>query len=254
LKAREIKPGAAEALHNYVIGEITSLLLKGKFRPLLSFLQEAVAAFNTIEIHDQPMPQIGIVGEIFVKYNPFSNNDIVDWLIHQGAEVILPSLINFFTQRFVNEEYDQRYHLKSSLKDRISAKFLYATIHSYLRRIEDTMQGYSRYRRNYDLHELALQTAKITSLANQAGEGWLLTAEMLSMHRNGINTIVCLQPFGCLPNHITGKGIEKRMSLLYPRLNLHFLDMDAGASKVNIQNRLHFILEQAKNPLSHNIH
>ena len=242
----EIKRGDAASLRDLVIVEISNLLNKGEFQPLLLFFREAVAAFNKVEVDDAPLPVIGVLGEIFVKYNPFSNGDMVQWLMEQGVEVVLPSLVGFFTQRFVNEEFDQSVYIKRSLKARAMNRLLDAYASHYLRQVEGTMNGFRYYRKNHDLKELATAAARVTSLANQSGEGWLLTAEMIAMLKNGINHIICLQPFGCLANHITGKGVEKRLKSLYPRLNLHFLDMDAGASGVNILNRLHFMIAAAK--------
>ena len=243
---REMRRGEAAAIRDMTMAEMLNLLNKGTFQSMLSALREAVAAFNRVAVDDAPLPTIGVLGEIFVKYNPFSNQNMVDWLTEQGVEVVLPSLVNFFTQRFVNEEFDQSAYIKRSLKDRAVSRFLDAYVRYYLRQVEGAMRNFRYYRKSHDLHELAAETGKVTSLANQAGEGWLLTAEMLAMLKNGIEHIICLQPFGCLANHITGKGVEKRMKSLYPRLNLLFLDMDAGISEVNVLNRLHFMLASAK--------
>ena len=116
----------------------------------------------------------------------------------------------------------------------------------YLTRVERVMEGFRYHRQSHDLKQLAEETSRTTSLANQAGEGWLLPAEMISMLKNGVGNIICLQPFGCLANHIIGKGVEKRMKSVYNRLNLLFLDMDAGTSEVNILNRLHFMVISAR--------
>jgi predicted nucleotide-binding protein (sugar kinase/HSP70/actin superfamily) len=119
-------------------------------------------------------------------------------------------------------------------------------VHFYLTRVELAMKGFRYYRRHYDLRELAEETIRTASLANQAGEGWLLPAEMIAMLREGVGNIVCLQPFGCLANHVIGKGVEKKLKSLYKRLNVLFLDMDPGMSEVNILNRLHFIVVSAR--------
>jgi predicted nucleotide-binding protein (sugar kinase/HSP70/actin superfamily) len=242
----EIRRGDSAQLRDLVMAEISNLLSKGEFQPLLVLLRNAIAAFNRVEVDDAPLPVIGVLGEIFVKYNPFSNGDMVQWLMEQGVEVVLPPLVGFFTQRFVNEEFDQSVYIKRSLKDRAMNRLMDAYARYYLHQVERTMRDFRYYRKNHDLKELAAAAARITSLANQSGEGWLLTAEMIAMLENGINHVICLQPFGCLANHITGKGVEKRLKAIYPRLNLHFLDMDAGASEVNILNRLHFMIAAAK--------
>jgi predicted nucleotide-binding protein (sugar kinase/HSP70/actin superfamily) len=108
------------------------------------------------------------------------------------------------------------------------------------------MQGFRFYKKAHDLRELAEITDEVVSLANQFGEGWLLTAEMIAMLNEGIGNIVCLQPFGCIANHITGKGMENKLREMFPHLNLLSLDMDAGASEVNLLNRLHFMVTAAR--------
>ncbi|MBN1382982.1 MAG: 2-hydroxyacyl-CoA dehydratase [Deltaproteobacteria bacterium] len=240
--AREIHKGETDALHKKYMLLMEKDVGDGNFRNLLQLLKDAVMAFNRIECCTASIPCIGILGEIFVKYNSFSNNNIVEWLIDHDIEVFVPSLMEFFTQRFVNEAFNQSAYLKRSLTDRFFVKLLDLYVQRYTSQVEKVMRDFRFYRKNHELKELAAAVTQVTSLANQAGEGWLLTAEMISMLKNGISNIICLQPFGCLANHITGKGIEKRLKKLYPQLNLLFLDMDAGSSEVNILNRLHFML------------
>jgi predicted nucleotide-binding protein (sugar kinase/HSP70/actin superfamily) len=115
--------------------------------------------------------------------------------------------------------------------------------------VEDVLKNFKYYRKDIGIKALALLANRAVSLANQAGEGWLLTAEMMLMLESGIRNIICLQPFGCLANHITGKGIERRVKELYPEAKILFLDMDAGASEVNHFNRLYFMLMMAKEGL-----
>jgi predicted nucleotide-binding protein (sugar kinase/HSP70/actin superfamily) len=113
------------------------------------------------------------------------------------------------------------------------------------------MQQFRFYRKPFNLKDLAEITGEVVSLANQFGEGWLLTAEMIAMLSEGIGNIVCLQPFGCISNHITGRGMEKKLKEMFPYLNLLSLDMDAGASEVNILNRLHFMIIAAKEEMEY---
>jgi predicted CoA-substrate-specific enzyme activase len=243
---RERAPGAAMALQQRLIGEMGAWAGRGDFRVLLQLLRRAVRDFNAIPVNDAPAPVVGVLGEIFVKHNAFSNNHIVEWLIGQGVEVVVPPLLSFFEQRFVNEEFDQRSFLKRSFRDRVANRFLGRYVRFYVTRVERVMEGFRYHRKSHDLKALAEETARAVSLANQAGEGWLLPAEMIAMLKDGIANIVCLQPFGCLANHIIGKGIEKRLKSLYRRLNLLFLDMDPGMSEVNLLNRLHFLVMNAR--------
>ena len=242
----EIRAGSSMALQQKYIAETGRLAGEGNFEALLELLREAVRDFNALPVDNATAPMVGVLGEIFVKHNAFSNNNIVDWLISQGVEAVLPPLLSFFEQRFVNEEFDQRACLKRSFRDLVMTRLIGRYVRFHQIRVERVMKDFRYYRRHYDLKELAEETSRATSLANQAGEGWLLPAEMIAMLKGGVGNIVCLQPFGCLANHIIGKGVEKKLKSLYNRLNLLFLDMDPGMSEVNILNRLHFIVMSAR--------
>lgn len=242
---REKVSGTSKNLHEKYLSEMETGIENADYYYLLNLLKKAVADFNLIEINDKTVPRVGVVGEIFVKYNFFSNGNIIDWLSGQGVEVVLPPIQSFFAQRFINETYDQKAFFKRSLVDRIKYRLLEIYSKYHIGQIERVMQGFHFYKKAHDLRELAEITDEVVSLANQFGEGWLLTAEMIAMLNEGIGNIVCLQPFGCIANHITGRGMEKKLKEMYPHLNLLSLDMDAGASEVNILNRLHFLVSDA---------
>jgi predicted nucleotide-binding protein (sugar kinase/HSP70/actin superfamily) len=243
---REKTPGTAQALHSRYLSEMEAGIENADYRYLINLLKRAVTDFNRIEAIERPVPIIGVVGEIFVKYNFFSNGNIIDWLTSQGVEVALPPLQNFFAQRFINETYDQKAFFKRSLADRIKYRLLEIYSNYHVGQIERILQEFRFYRKAHDLRKLAAITGEVVSLANQFGEGWLLTAEMIAMLNEGIGNIVCLQPFGCIANHITGRGLENKLRDMYPYLNLLSLDMDAGASEVNVMNRLHFLVTAAR--------
>lgn len=243
---REKVPGTSKMVHSKYLSLMEMGIENADYYYLLNRLKDAVADFNQIEIDDQPVPKIGIVGEIFVKYNFFAGGNIIDWLSGQGVEVVLPPIQNFFAQRFINETYDQQAFFKRSLTDRIKYKMLEIYSGYRLGYIERVMRGFRYYNKAHGLRELAEFTGEVVSLANQYGEGWLLTAEMIAMLQEGIENIVCLQPFGCISNHITGKGMENRLKEMFPYLNLLSLDMDAGASEVNILNRLHLMVSRVR--------
>jgi len=244
--AREKTPGTSKILHGKYLSEMAKGIENADYQYLLNLLKRAVADFNRININDKLVPRVGIVGEIFVKYNFFSNGNIIDWLSGQGVEVVLPPIQSFFAQRFINETYDQEAFFKRSLADRIKYRLLEMYSKYHLSQIERIMMEFRFYKKAYDLRELAEITGDVVSLANQFGEGWLLTAEMIAMLREGIRDIVCLQPFGCIANHITGKGVEQKLREMFPNLNVLSLDMDAGSSEVNIINRLHLMVTKAR--------
>ncbi len=165
----------------------------------------------------------------------------------------LPCLQNFFAQRFVNEDFDQSAFFKHSIADSLKYKLMYLYARFHLYQIERVMQQFRFYRKPFNLKDLAEITGEVVNLANQFGEGWLLTAEMIAMLSEGIGSIVCLQPFGCISNHITGRGMEKKLKQMFPHLNLLSLDMDAGASEVNILNRLHFMIIAAREEMEYKV-
>ncbi len=244
--AREKVAGSAKKLHAKYLALMETGIENADYQYLLNLLKQAVTDFNCIEVTGNAVPRIGIVGEIFVKYNFFSNGNLIDWLSAQGVEVVLPPIQSFFSQRFINETYLQQAFFKRSIIDRTKYKLLEIYSKYHLAQIERIMQGFRFYTKAHDLRELARATEDVVSLANQYGEGWLLTAEMIAMLRDGTNNIICLQPFGCIANHITGRGVENKLRELFPALNLLSLDMDAGASDVNILNRLHILLSEAQ--------
>lgn len=249
--AREKIPGTSKALHTKYLSEMATGIEKADYRYLLTVLEEAVQDFNGVEIVDGPVPRIGVVGEIFVKYNFFSNGNIIEWISEQGVEVVLPGLQSFFTQRFINEDFDQKAFFKHSIVDSLKHRLMDIYVSYHLSRIDRVMQRFRFYRKPFGLKALAEITSEVVSLANQFGEGWLLTAEMIGMLNEGTGNIVCLQPFGCISNHITGKGLERKLKEMFPHLNLLSLDMDAGASEVNLLNRLHFMIIAAREEMEH---
>ena len=242
--SREIIKGTAGAIHRKYLERIAEE--PANFDSLITLLKKAVDEFNSLEMTNANIPVVGVLGEIYVKYNAFANNQIVEWLLEQGLEVRVPPLLSFFMQFFTNEEFNQRIFLKRSLKNRIACTLGYHYVHYFLQRVEAIMKSFRYYQKSADLRKLAEETNRTVSLVNQAGEGWLLTAEMVSLLQCDVNHIVCIQPFGCLANHITGKGISRRLQQRYPQANLLFLDMDAGQSEVNLLNRLHLLVASAK--------
>jgi len=241
---REIIKGKAGAIHRKYLERIAEE--PADFDSLFILLKRAVAEFNSLEATSAAIPVVGVLGEIYVKYNAFANNHIMEWLMEQGLEVRVPPLLSFFMQFFTNEAFNQRAFLKRSLKDRVACTLADHYVRHLLQRVETAIKPFRYYQESIGLGKLAEEASRTVSLVNQAGEGWLLTAEMIAMLQCGINPIVCMQPFGCLANHITGKGISRRLQQRYPQANLLFLDMDAGHSEINLLNRLHLLVAAAK--------
>jgi predicted nucleotide-binding protein (sugar kinase/HSP70/actin superfamily) len=240
--SRELDKGASDRLKEDYLNKAVELIRQGRNSSLLSLLKEAVQDFNSIPV-GPPTQVIGIIGEIYVKYNSFGNYGIVDWLISQGIEVSIPPVTNFFTQGFVNSEAK---HLQNILPHRHSfnllSKLSEKVIASFSRKYEKPLKRFLRYKPVESVREEAKLAAESVNLLNQYGEGWLIPGEIAGFARQGINNVVCIQPFGCIANHVIGKGIEKKMKKRFPDINLLFLDFDYGTTQVNVLNRLHFML------------
>ncbi|MBG0790481.1 MAG: 2-hydroxyacyl-CoA dehydratase [Desulfovibrionaceae bacterium] len=212
---------------------------------LLPLLTEAVAAFNGAIADEAPRPRVGVVGEIYLKYNSFSQMHIVDWLIAQGVEVAIPALSDFFLQYFINTKVNRSQHLaKFALPDILEGPFE-KMIARWNHRYEAVLAGFRLTEPTMPLSQKAALASEITSLVNQYGEGWLIPADVSYFATLGISNIISVQPFGCIANHIVAKGIERAIKQHYPSTNMLFIDFDPGNSEVNILNRLHYIIDAA---------
>lgn len=213
---------------------------------LLEWLARAVRDFNAIETVPGDLPRVGIVGEIYVKYNAFSNNHVAQWLMDQGLEVVMPSFFEFFDGGLVSAEHGVKTHVKrrdaywllTMLGQKLASRFL--------DKFDAVMRGYRRCHPHHSIHDVAKRAQEILSLNHQYGEGWLIAGEIASFARDGVTNVLCLQPFGCIANHVIAKGVQKRLQEKYPHINLLFLDADAGVSEVNFFNRMHFFVNHAR--------
>ncbi len=243
---REKEPGKAKELKEKYMNKYVSVLKNGNKREALSILREAAKEFNDAA-SDKKVPRIGVVGEIYIKYNSFGNQHVVDWLISEGIEPVIPSLIEFFSQYFPNSKFNRKNNLeKVSIWRRMLNNVLEKKLVSLLNDFDKAASGFRYYEFSSDINHEMENAAKIVCPAAQFGEGWLIPAEFVSFAQRGINAAVSLQPFGCIANHVISKGVERKVKKLYPDMNLLFLDFDGGVSEVNVLNRLHFLARQVK--------
>lgn len=242
-RPRENQPGIAKVLHQKYIERSFPLIEKHDYRGLKHLLKEAVREFmSNIDCHKK-LPQIGVVGEIYIKYNSFGHLNVLDWLADQGVEVIAPSIYNFFMNSFVNKHINKKLHIKPVKYPLFATDAVYKIIYRYARSFDAVCKEFPYYRPYADMFHDAELASRIINMAANFGEGWLIPAEMSALAESGVKNIISLQPFACISNHVISKGIEKKIRKFYPDLNMLFIDFDGGTSEANVFNRLHFMIE-----------
>ena len=240
----ETVKGSANKLYEYYREKAFKNVENGNKNEMNKLVKEIVKAFDTLEINDEVKPKVGIVGEILVKYHPTANNNIVNVLEKEGAEVVVPELLDFFLYCCYNSKFKNRYLSGSSIV-KTGCDIAISYIESYRKVVIKELQNSERFGYPSSINNLAKKAANVVSLGNQTGEGWLLTGEMVELIESDVNNIVCIQPFACLPNHITGKGMIKALKSKYPLANIVAVDYDPGASEVNQLNRIKLMMSVA---------
>ena len=240
---REKVHGTARRLYDHYIAAAQPIIAARDYKALHRLLTEAVEEFKqAIDLHKQ-VPRVGLVGEIYVKYNAFSNLSVVQWLIDRGVEVVPPALSGFFSTSFPNAHINRKYHIKSMHTPLWVMSLGYKVLMRVAKQYDTLCADFPFYRRFEDIFTISRLSEQVIHPAADFGEGWFLPGEICALAESGVEKVVSVQPFGCIANHIISKGIEKRIKQTYPRLSLLFLDFDAGTSAANIYNRLHFLLE-----------
>ena len=241
-RPREKQPGIAKTLHQKYIDKCLPLIEARDYRGMKRLLKEAVTEFTANIDKGKILPRVGVVGEIYIKYNSFGHLNVLDWLADQGVEVVAPSIYNFFVNSFVNRHINKENHIKPVDLPLFVTDAAYKILFRYAKTYDGVCQEFPFYRPFADMFHEAKLAERIINMAANFGEGWLIPAEMSSLAEDGVKNIISLQPFACISNHIISKGIEKKMRKLYPDVNLLFLDFDGGTSEANVFNRLHFLI------------
>ena len=242
--------GTTDKLHKKWVGICKKFISSryptyGQFKKIC---RQIIREFDNIPITDEQRPKVGIVGEILVKFLPAANNHLVELLEAEGAEAVMPDLIDFLLYCFYNSNFKA---------EALGMKKSTATLSNMGIKLVEQIRGAAAREFQASRHftppahieDLAKYAKDIVSLGNQTGEGWFLTGEMLELIHSGVNNIVCTQPFGCLPNHVVGKGVIKEIRHQYPLANIVAIDYDPGASEVNQLNRIKLMLSTAQKNL-----
>ena len=246
----ELRRGTAAALQKQWLDTICGWVRQDKGysqREIKAAMPRIAADFAAIPVHRVPKVKVGVVGEIYVKYSPLGNNDLENFLADQDCEVNLPGLMGFVQYCAYNPSETARLYGGSFLEKHVSDVIL-----KYIERMEHVMIQVLQdngFHAPLPFRELVKLADGVISTGDKMGEGWLLTAEMIELVRAGYENIVCAQPFGCLPNHICGKGMINKIRELYPQANITPIDYDPSATRVNQENRIKLMLAVARERL-----
>ena len=250
MRPYEKEKGSVEAVHQkwlkrcqeFVSAKHMSFF---KFRKMC---RQMIADFDAIPVTGEVKPRVGIVGEILVKFAPAANNHLVELLESEGAEAVVPDLLDFMLYCFYNQIYKAD-HLGMSKKAALISKLGIDALEFLRGSAKKAFEKSKNFTPPVRIYQTVEYAKTIVSIGNQTGEGWFLTGEMVELIHSGVNNIVCTQPFGCLPNHVVGKGVIKELRRQYPLSNIVAIDYDPGASEVNQLNRIKLMLSTAQKNL-----
>ena len=240
----EAVPGSANALYEKWAAIADENVRNGSMKEFKQNLKGIVMDFDELPLLDIRKPKVGVVGEILVKYHPTANNDIVGVIESEGGQAVVLDLMDFFLYGMHSKKFNYE-HLSGSWKAMVGNKAAIEFCEYVRKPYRDALEKSKRFENPLHIEEIAEEASKITSIGSQCGEGWLLTGEMVDLINTGCENIVCLQPFACLPNHVTGKGMLKALRKYNPKANIAAIDYDPGASSVNQLNRIKLMMATA---------
>ncbi len=252
-KPYEITKGDSEKLaHEWVARLAKEMEVSGRiidYKKVKENYAKIIDDFARIPRRKEQKVKVGIVGEIFVKFSPLGNNNLEDFLISEGAETVMPGLLDFCLYCVYNGIVDEKLYGTGKLKA-LGSKVLFKGLIKKQHDIIDAINLEGSFEPPASFSKTCTLTKGYMGLGAKMGEGWLLTAEMLELIEQGTTNIVCAQPFGCLPNHIVGKGVMKLIKEKNPDVNIVAIDYDPGATQINQENRIKLMLANAKQPVA----
>ena len=251
-KPYEVTPGESDALVDSWTSQLTKLFQQGKAfsqREVREYFQKIAQSFADIKRRDVEKIKVGVVGEIYVKYSPLANNNLEQFLFEQDCEVMVPGILSFMIFKVDNRLEDIRLYGGSQAKKQVCTllKWYFTKYETDLIAAVKQFPQFTAPAPYSHLKELA---GKVIGYGCKMGEGWLLTAEAMELVESGYGNVVCAQPFGCLPNHIVGKGMIRKLKDEYPTSNIVAIDYDPGATRINQENRIKLMLAVAKERLT----
>ena len=242
----EAVPGSAEAMKDRWMQSCSRhLAAESGSMGIRELCEMIVKDFDALPLDETLVkPRVGIVGEILVKYMPLANNHLVELLEEEGAEAVVPDLLDFFSMCLHSNEYRHAY-MGGSLASDLLGRLGVEALERLRKPAAEALSHSRRFSAPRRIERIAEPAKPFLSLGNQYGEGWFLCGEMIELLDEGVDNIICIQPFGCLPNHVLGKGVIKALKTAFPQANIAAVDFDPGASEVNQRNRIRLLLTAA---------
>ena len=238
----EINPGSADALCDYWVKKLRECITKANIFQYSKYIKNIIEDFDNLPVDkSKPKPRVGVVGEIYVKFHPSANNHINELIEKEGGEVVTSGLLDFFLYCAMDSTYRAK-HLDGTWLSGFFGSLAREALELYRLPYAKAVAASKHFDPLQRMTKVAKEAAHYIDLGNQCGEGWFLTGDMIDLIEKGAKQVVCLQPFGCLPNHVSGKGMVKTLSEAYPDVRIAAIDYDPGSSAVNQANRLKLLL------------
>lgn len=248
-KPYEENSGAADAAREKAVKLVVEKFAKGGYRSYKKIIKQIIEIFAAVQRTEKSKVKVGIVGEIYVKYSYLGNNSLEKFLLAEGCEPVVPALLDFVLYCVINVVNDAKLYGKSKFTASIY-KLVYKIVHGMQKKIIKIFENDGNFAPLHDFEHLRKCADKVINQGVKMGEGWLIPAEMAALAETDVPNIVCAQPFGCLPNHIAGKGAIRALKDLYKNENIVAVDYDPSATKVNQENRIKLMLATARENLN----
>ncbi len=245
VKPYEINKGESDIVLEKIVDDLKKKFSNLSYLKLSKIAKEIVKDFNNIKVNNENKIKVGIVGEIYMKYSRMGNNHLEEFLVKEDAEVVQSGLMDFVNYCILNSIIDYKLYKKGYVKSKI-ASLGYKIILKLQRKVNKVIQSYSRFDGPADFDEVRKMADGYIGYGVKMGEGWLLVANMIELIHSGAKNIICAQPFGCLPNHIVGRGAIRKIVDKNPEANIVVIDYDPSQSKINQENRIKLMLSNAK--------
>lgn len=245
VKPYEINDGETDKALDEMIEYLNKNFSGIKYMNVSKISKVIIKAFDNIDINKKEKIKVGIVGEIYMKYSRMGNNHLEEFLVKEDAEVVQSGLMDFVNYCILNSIIDYKLYKRGFIKSKF-AKVAYKFILRLQRKINSNIEKYSKFEAPTDFEEVRKMADGYIGYGVKMGEGWLLVANMIELIKIGANNIICAEPFGCLPNHIVGRGAIRKILEKNPNANIVVIDYDPSQSQINQENRIKLMLSNAK--------